>query len=260
MRFMIVAEVSCNHFGSVEYAKSYVEVAKACQADAVKFQFYSAQDIVDFEKRRVAEGLMSYYTEEMFKAIKKTEFTIDQLGDVRDYCKTLGIKFGVTPFIKPDFIDYLERISPDFYKVRERDSENFGLIDRCLHTGKRVFISTTKLPLESSYLYHPNIKWLFCVAPKYPTPFEMVELYRIENFDGLSDHTLGLTVSISAMGIAVATNKSFFAVEKHLTLHHDIDNLDKEVSIDPEEMRSLVWNARILEKMPIDRTAAATVF
>jgi len=59
---------------------------------------------------------------------------------------------------------------------------------------------------------------------------------------GLSDHSLGIEVSIAAVALGAAV------IEKHFTLSRKIKTLDSFFSIEPEELKQLVENIRIVEK------------
>jgi sialic acid synthase SpsE len=66
-----------------------------------------------------------------------------------------------------------------------------------------------------------------------------------ERFDckiGLSDHTLGIGVSIAAVALGAKV------IEKHFTLSRNIKTPDSFFSIELDELKELVKNVRIAEK------------
>lgn len=59
---------------------------------------------------------------------------------------------------------------------------------------------------------------------------------------GLSDHTLGIGASIAAVSLGAQV------IEKHFTLSRNIKTADNFFSIEPEELKNLVQNIRMVEK------------
>jgi N-acetylneuraminate synthase len=59
---------------------------------------------------------------------------------------------------------------------------------------------------------------------------------------GLSDHSLGIEVSVAAAALGAAV------IEKHFTLSRKFKTPDSFFSIEPEELKQLVKNIRIVEK------------
>jgi sialic acid synthase SpsE len=86
-------------------------------------------------------------------------------------------------------------------------------------------------------------------ASNYPARPEDMNLKTIphmkEKFDcpiGLSDHSLGKEVSIAAVALGAAV------IEKHFTLSRKVKTPDSFFSIEPQELKELVENIRIVEK------------
>jgi sialic acid synthase SpsE len=59
---------------------------------------------------------------------------------------------------------------------------------------------------------------------------------------GISDHTLGIGVSVAAVSLGATM------VEKHFTLSRKLKSPDSFFSLEPEEFKELVSNVRIVEK------------
>jgi N-acetylneuraminate synthase len=59
---------------------------------------------------------------------------------------------------------------------------------------------------------------------------------------GISDHTLGISVSLAAVSLGAVV------VERHLTLSRKLSGPDSFFSLEPKELKELVDNTRIVEK------------
>lgn len=229
-KIITVAEIGVN-WDSVEMAKKMILEAKRAGADLVKMQMYSENEIRE----------SPYYDE-----LRKRMLTPELVKEFKQYSEHIRIEWFCTP-MNLEAVDILNELGVKKFKVRERDSENYPLINKVLETDKTVFISTTRLPTSPHYLYHPNIRWLYA-TPKYPYPIEEVELYRIPAFRGISDHTQGWTLALASAAIAVSCDLPEFIIEKHITLSHDLPCIDANVSIDFKELSELIKHVRVLEK------------
>ena len=83
----------------------------------------------------------------------------------------------------------------------------------------------------------------------YPTPMIDVNLnamLTIQNkFDiavGYSDHTLGIEVDIAAVAMGASI------IEKHFTLDKTMEGPDHKASIEPNELKKMVFSIRNIEK------------
>ena len=242
--YLIVSDIGCNHMGSITLAKEMIEAAYDAGVNIAKFQYYRAKDIESYEKDRSD----SLYTREIFEAIRETEFSIDQMKELKDHADKVGVEWMCTPFLHVERLQELEReVNPKRWKIRERDSENLDLIKAAIETGKEVFLSVSKKPEDPFILYNPNIKLLKCIA-KYPPDLRDLDLDDFEFFEGFSCHFPHITASLAAAAVALRAGKEQFIIEQHMTLDHNLDTLDDAVSITPQEFAELVKHLRRLEK------------
>ena len=242
-RYLVVADIGCNHLGSMSLAKEMIEAAYDAGVSIVKFQYYRTEDIESYEKDRPD----SLYTREIFEAIRETEFSIDQMKELKAHADKVGIEFLCTPFLNVDRLNELERVvNPKRWKIRQRDSENEALLKAAIATGKEIFLSVSKKPDDPFILYHPNIKILLCIA-KYPFNMTDLDLSQFEFFDGFSCHLPNTTASLAAATVALKAGKELFIIEKHLKMPGTTP-IDDKVSITPDEFARLVKHLRRLEK------------
>ena len=92
----IIAEIAQAHDGSLGYAHSFIDIAKKCKADAIKFQIHSAdhESTLD-EKFRIN---MSSQYKSRYEYWKKMEFTLDQWIELKNHCNEKSIEFMVSVF------------------------------------------------------------------------------------------------------------------------------------------------------------------
>lgn len=236
MNIEIIAEIGCNHFGKMKVAKQMIEKAAEVGAQYAKFQYYSTDEIIAHERFNPK----SLYTQDMFHQIKKTEFTLEQLTELKEHCDEQQIEFLCTPFIKPARVYELNPLVKR-WKIRERDGRDIQsspLIAAALDTRKEIFISATSRPCDEQYLFHPRIKWLFTI-PKYPATLEQLNLSRSALYDGYSNHIPSPIAPLITVILAKAKNKSRFILEIHVK-KTKTRPIDDAVSFTFSELRTLI--------------------
>lgn len=94
----IVAEIGCNHNGSVELAKKMMKKAKEAGADAVKFQSFVPENLVsryapkaEYQKKNDGNG-------SQLDMLKKLTLTETEYLELVQYASTLDIQIFSTPF------------------------------------------------------------------------------------------------------------------------------------------------------------------
>lgn len=252
----IVAEIGANHNGDVELAKRAVDAAAECGVDAVKFQTYTAEELVADVERIVTWGpagrQVSEPVGEMFNRIALPR---EKHKEVFDYAKRQGLIAFSTPF-SIEGVDFLSHLDVPCYKVASSDVNYHALLIRLAQTGKPIMLSLGKCTLGEaddaiSLLWDNKCKDLVimhCVA-NYPSQMEDMNLNVIKSLKnmyphcvlGFSDHSLGITASIGAVAFGARV------IEKHFTLDKKMIGPDHWFSMDPSDMQNLVTEIRNLE-------------
>lgn len=252
-----VAEMSANHNQNFEQAVQILRAAKDAGADAVKLQTYTPDTLTinsDTDYFRVGGGtlwdgrnLYDLYTE----AYTPWEWQPKLQGIAND----LGLALFSTPF-DHTAVDFLEDMEVAAYKIASFELVDLPLIRRVARTGKAVIISTGMATLseidEAVRTFHEaggeQLALLKCTSA-YPARPEDMNLRTIphlaEAFDlpvGISDHTLGIAVSVAAIVLGASI------VEKHFTLSRRIPGPDSAFSLEPHEFRAMVEAIRTTEK------------
>ena len=149
-------------------------------------------------------------------------------------------------------VDLLEELGAPCYKITSFENTDLPLIRRVAATGKPVIISTgmasiaevddaVRAALEAGC---KDLVLLKCTST-YPASPNNTNLLTIPHmrkmFDceiGLSDHTMGIGVSIASVALGATV------IEKHFTLNRRDGGVDSTFSMEPTEMTQLVAEAK----------------
>jgi pseudaminic acid synthase len=248
----IVAELSANHNGSLDRALETIEKAKACGADAVKLQTYTADTMtIDCDRAdfMIHGGLWDGF--KLYDLYKWAETPYDWHQAMFDHARKLGITVFSTPFDETA-VDLLESLGAPAYKIASFELTDLPLIRYAAATGKPMIMSTgmgSEAEIDEAVTAAreagcKDIVLLHCVS-SYPAPMaqaslrQMVELERRFGIvPGLSDHTLGSTASVAAVSLGACF------IEKHFTVSRADKGPDSEFSLEPAELERLCRDAR----------------
>ena len=90
----IIAEACDNHLGDMETAREMVRQAKACGADAIKFQHH----LPDEEMLREGVPMSDNFDMPLYEFLQRYALKLEDHYDLLHYCKELGIVYLCTPF------------------------------------------------------------------------------------------------------------------------------------------------------------------
>ena len=242
----VIAELSSNHNGDINYAKKLIELAKISGASAVKLQTFKPEKMTlnlknPFFKISDPESLWNDCN--LIELYKKAYTPWEWHEELFKYSKDLGIICFSTPSDN-EAVDFLESINCPLYKVASFDNCHMPLLKKIASTKKPVIVSTgiSSLP-EIDNAINTLIEngcdqyaLLVCVS-SYPAKTEDYNLKRIKTLKeiygcqvGLSDHTLNNIVSISSIVMGGTI------IEKHFISDRKIKTLDSDFSIEPLEL------------------------
>ena len=167
----------------------------------------------------------------------------------------LGLVCFSTPF---DFegVDFMESMDMPIYKIASLEITDVNLIRYAAEKHKPMIISTGVATIEDIQLAidtchevgNDDITLLKCTT-EYPAPLDRANLLTIpdmkERFGvkvGVSDHTLGNIVPITAVGLGAQV------VEKHFILDRALGGLDSGFSLNKDEFAQMVKEIRMTEE------------
>lgn len=245
-----IAEVSANHLGSLERAREIVKAAAMAGATSVKFQTYTPDTMtlnVDLPDFKVSSDHSLWGGRSLYSLYAEAYTPWEWHKELFDLCRELGVKPFSSPF-DSTAVEFLESLEAPMYKIASLETGDHRLIRAVAETGKPLIISTgatewkeiEELVRVVEKSGNADLTLLVCTS-SYPSDPVDAHLLRIETLRdkfgvkvGLSDHTLGIGVSIAAIALGAT------AIEKHLTLRRSDGGADGSFSMEPEEFSLLV--------------------
>ena len=247
----VIGEIGINHNGDLRNAFALIDAAKAAGMDAVKFQkltheVCTPRDQWDIE-RDTPWGRMTYLDYR-----HRVEFSAEDYRQIDEYCQEVGIDWFASPW-DVESVDFLGGYNQPAFKVASACLTDDLLLRAMRATGKTVILSTgmstpDQIRHAVEVLGSRNI--ILCHATStYPAPPEQLNLRMIETLAaeypnvpvGYSGHEVGLQTTLCAVALGAVL------VERHITLDRAMWGSDQSASVEPEGMRRLVRDIRVLE-------------
>ena len=240
MKTIIIAEIGSNWEGNLNTAKKIISECKIAGADAVKFQMWRAKDLYS-------------ETHPEWSTIKKSELTFDKAKKIKKISDEIGIEFMCSAFY-PEAVTFLESLGVKRYKIASRTcllKDPFALetLQNKATTKKHIIISMgmggDKKKLQNIFLKN-KVTFCYCISD-YPLNFNKINWKKAVNFDGFSDHTMGITAPILFAILKKQKKSKQIIIEKHVKLENS-KGPDASTSIDTKQLSDLISHIRIFEK------------
>lgn len=243
-----VAEISGNHNRDLNRALRLIESAANSGANYVKFQTYKPETMtLKLSTFNVSSNHKLWGGKSLYELYEEAMTPWDWHSQLFEHAKNCGIVPFSSPFDR-SAVDFLEDLDCPIYKVASLETGDTDLIAYIASTGKPMIISTGATEMEEIRISVETalnsgckeLSLLLCTS-SYPAIAEDAHINRIQTLRstfgipiGLSDHTLGIGVSIAAIALGASI------IEKHLTLSRRDKGPDSEFSLEPDEFRKLV--------------------
>ena len=246
----VIAEIGINHNGDIEIAKQLMDVAVETGCDAVKFQKRTPEICVPEEQKSIPRetpwGSMTY-----FEYKKRIEFEQPEFEQIDAYAKKIGIDWFASPWDVPS-VDFLESFDVPCQKIASACLTDSELLTAVNKTKTTTILSTGMSSIEEidkAVSLLNNVPLAIAQATStYPAEASELNLRTIQTFAekykvpvGYSGHERGLQVTIAA----VALGATF--IERHITLDRSMWGTDHSASLEPEGLKKLVRDIRIVE-------------
>jgi N-acetylneuraminate synthase len=243
----IIAEMSGNHNQSLDRALEIVEAAAQAGAHALKLQTYTADTMtlnIDEREFHISDPNSLWKGNSLYKLYGEAYTPWEWHKPIFDRARELGIIAFSTPF-DDTAVDFLESLDVPCYKIASFENTD---LRRVAATGKPLIISTgmaTVAELDETVRAAReagchDLILLKCTST-YPSTAENTNIMTIPHLRelfgcevGLSDHTMGVGVSVASVALGAAV------IEKHFTLNRADGGVDSTFSMEPAEMAQLV--------------------
>ena len=226
----IIAEAGVNHNGRLTYAKKLIDVAADAGADAVKFQTFQADRVASSLAPKAAyQHETTDPNESQLEMLRKLELSESDHHQLILHCQKRNIQFLSTPYDE-QAVDLLSRLRVPAFKIGSGEIVNHPLLRYIAAKGRPIILSTGTTYLAEvdeavrsiQSVGKATLGLLHCVS-RYPADPATMNLRAISTLAqafalpvGLSDHTLGIEISLAAVAMGASI------LEKHLTLDRDL--------------------------------------
>ncbi len=246
----VIAEMSGNHNQSLERALKIVEAAAKSGAHGLKLQTYTPDTMtLDIDEREfhIGDPGSLWAGASLYKLYGEAYTPWEWHKPIFDRARELGVIAFSTPF-DDTAVEFLESLDVPCYKIASFENTDLPLIRRVAATGKPLIISTgmaTLAELDETVRCAReagcrDLVLLKCTStyPATPDNTNLLTLPHLRDMFGceigLSDHTLGVGVSIASVALGATV------IEKHFTLDRRDGGVDSTFSMEPAEMAQLV--------------------
>ena len=246
----VIAEMSGNHNQSLEKALSIIDAAAAAGAHAIKLQTYTADTLtIDISENEffISDPKSLWKGRSLYDLYQEAHTPWEWHKALFDRAKEKGIICFSTPF-DDTAVDFLEKLNAPAYKIASFENNHLPLLKKIASTGKPVIMSTgissiSDIEIAVKTLRENGCKDLILLkcTSTYPATPENSNILTIPHlsamFDcqvGLSDHTLGVGVSVASVAVGARV------IEKHFTLDRSEGGVDSAFSMEPNEFAMLV--------------------
>ena len=244
----IIAEIGINHNGDVELAKKLIKIAHDHGVDAVKFQKRTV-DVV-YTKHELEMERPNLFGQTNGDLKRGLELGYDEYLEIDRYCKELNMLWFASCWDEQS-VDFIEQFNPPCYKIASASLTDDDLILYIKSKNRPILLATGMSTQEEidhalDILGQDNLVLMHCTST-YPSQESELNLNVIPNYIqkyscpiGYSGHEKGVFPSVLAASMGAC------AVERHITTDRTLWGSDHPASLEPEGLRRLVRDIRLL--------------
>ena len=241
---LIIAEIGINHGGSLDVAKSMVDLIVNSGCECVKHQTHIIEDEMTEEAKAIFPPNAN---KSIWDVMKECSVKLDEEQELKEYAENLGLIWISTPFSRMA-ADFLDKIDVPAFKIGSGEADNLPLINHIAQKGKPIIMSTGMQSIKSlknsvNILEKSGVEYALLECTNlYPSPPEIVSLQGIQELKeafpkalvGFSDHSIGPHIALASVALGACI------IERHFTDTRYRSGPDITCSMDPAELRLLV--------------------
>ena len=250
----IIGEIGTNHAGDINIAKKIIDAAVTAGFDAVKFQKKNVEKIY-------TDKFLDSYLESPWGTTQREmrlyrEFSNKQFKEIDKYCKKKKIPWLVSCWDIDSQIE-MKKFKLKYNKIASAMLIHEKLLKIVAKEKKHAFVSTGMSEMK-------DIEKAVKIFKKEKCPFELLHTnssYPMKNNEanlklisslakkfkcnvGYSGHETGASFVSTAAVIMGATT-----IERHITIDRTLYGHDQAASLEPEGMRRLVRDVRMIDEI-----------
>ena len=224
----LIAEIGGNHEGNFDAAIDMASKTAFAGADAVKFQIYSGETLVNFKE-----------DQSRVKHFNKFALSISQYMALAEHCENLGVDFISSIWSQNEIALFADKMP--FIKIGSGDLTAYPILKIIAEIGKPILLSTGLATMDevknsvgyirkcNPYYNKPDTLGIMQCTSMYPIPFEDANLNVIntlkkdfpETLIGYSDHTVGSLALKVAISMGVSNLEFHFTDDAYRTSFRD---------------------------------------
>lgn len=253
----IIAEIGCNHKGSMEIAKEMITTASFfCGVDVVKFQKRHNKELLSLEEyNKPHPNPENAYGDTYGEHRDFLEFSLEDHFTLKAWCEELGLIYSSSVWDLTSAKE-IASLKPVLIKIPSACNLNKILLEYlCENYAGQIHLSfgmTTKKEEEEIISFFERKKRnkdlvIYSCTSGYPVPFKdvcLLEITRLKKLYGdrvlsvgFSGHHLGIAIDAAAVALGAGW------VERHYTLDRTWKGTDHAASLEPDGMRKLARNS-----------------
>ncbi|MFP4168505.1 MAG: N-acetylneuraminate synthase family protein [Desulfonatronovibrionaceae bacterium] len=250
----VVAEIGNNHQGKFDLAREMVLSAAEAGVDGVKFQKRDIQSLLTAEGQNAPYIGQNSFGLTYGEHRQALELEVQEMAKLKELAHRLGLVFFASAWDETS-ANQMQKIGWDMAKICSADLVNVPLLRRVGKMGIPVVLSTgmsdwAEIDHAVAELkhFHSRIILLHCNS-SYPCPPKDIGLPVMDMLweryglpVGYSGHEHGFAPTLAAVA------RGACIVERHFTMNKNLPGTDHQVSLEPEELRSLTAMIREVEK------------
>lgn len=258
----VIAEVGCNHRGSLETALEMIRIAaQFCKVDVVKFQKRNSRELLTEEEYNSPHpNPIHAYGETYGEHREFLEFDTEQHRLLKKECEEWGVVYSTSVWDVTSAREILP-LDPVLLKVPSACNLNFDLLgilaaeyrgEVHLSFGMTTHEEEARIVRFFEEKKAADRLVLYSCTSGYPVDFKDIclhEIVRLRNTFGervkeigFSGHHLGIAADVAALALGARW------VERHYTLDRTWKGTDHAASLEPDGLRRLCRDLRHVDE------------